>query len=467
MRRAPFLATTLLVLVPLTGCSGGDSTAGRPDDEGSSASAPGQDPGDAPVEEPAAPTLTIGDQSYVPPCSLLPPSDAARLLPLTNGAEVTERGRGASATDAELAERKDTVSGAVIETSCDYSIGDEDRTYAKLRVEQYPTESAATAQWRKVKKFGDGKLPPDLADNGGVFDALEQATVDIIRDGQKSFGGVRLRGMDRRILWQQGTQTYIATAGNLLLHFTRGRAYGLTADLTERDAGLAERVLTTALERAEELHGEDAEPAVGSTGQMGIAQAEDWPTFLDPCVLLDAEAVDTLFPGVELEELTSDSTPADPGSYLTMDSFAGRSVQNGCLREDVANRHTAELFVQYVAPGDQPKRVLDSYLSQRAYGDPRPTPDQVTTIRGALRPGGMSDVDASYVLVSTGGGWYFYAIVDRYVLELKAEQAKKTKKRRGDRSDLVPELDTVDSYTLKTAMDLVVANARSQLGTEE
>lgn len=466
MRRTPPLVTALLVLLPLTGCSG-DAPAGGADDETPSTSVPdGEDEedGEEPAEEVSAP-ITIGEQTYVPPCALLPPTEAARLLPLTNGAEVTERGRGASTTVRELADRKDTVSGAVIETSCDYSIGDEVRTFAKLRVEQYPTEAAATAQWRTVKKFGDGKLPPDLADNGGVFDALEQATLDIIKDGQKSFGGVRLRGMDRRILWQQGTQAYIATAGNLLVHFTRGRAYGLTADLTERDAGLAERVLTTALDRAEALRGEDAEPAVGSTGQ--IQQGEDWPTFLDPCALLDAEAVDTLFPGVVLEELTSDSTPAEPDSYLTMDSFAGRSVQNSCLREDVAKRHTADLFVQYVAPGDQPRRVLDSYLSQRAFGDPRPTPEQVRTIRGALRPGGMSDVDGSYVLVSTGGGWYFYAIWDRYVLELKAERAKKAKKRRGDRSDLVPELDTVDSYTLKTAMDVVVANARSQLGTTE
>jgi hypothetical protein len=46
MRRAPLLATTLLVLLPLTGCSGGDTTAGRPDDEAST-SAPGDGEGDA------------------------------------------------------------------------------------------------------------------------------------------------------------------------------------------------------------------------------------------------------------------------------------------------------------------------------------------------------------------------------------------------------------------------------------
>ena len=461
MRRTPLVVTALLVLLPLTGCSGGDTPAGQPDDEPSS-STTGEEDGKEPAEEVSAPEITIGEQPYVSPCALLPPTDAARLLPLTNGAEVTERGRGASTTKQELADRKDTVSGAVIETSCDYSIGDKVKTYAKLRVEQYPTEAAATAQWRQFKEYGDGKLPPDLRDNNGVFDDLEQATLDIIKGAQKNLGGVRLRGVDERILWQRGGSSYIATTGNLVVHFTRGRDYGLTTDLTERDARLAERVLTTALDRAEELRGEDAEPAAASTGQF--QQAEDWPTFLDPCALLDAEVVDTLFPGVELEELTSHSTPADPDAFLSLDSFAGRSVQNSCLREDLAGRHTAELLVQYVAPGDQPRRVLDSFLSQLAFQDPRPTPAEVRTIRGALRPGAMSDVDGSYVLASTGGGMYFYVIWDRYVLELEAKQAKK---RRGGKPEAIPELDTVDSYTLKTAMDAVVANARSQLGTTE
>ncbi len=33
--------------------------------------------------------------------------------------------------------------------------------------------------------------------------------------------------------------------------------------------------------------------------------------------------------------------------------------------------------------------------------------------------------------------------------------------------DGLPDIESVDSYTLKTAMEAVVANARSQLGTEE
>ncbi|KRF29412.1 hypothetical protein [Nocardioides sp. Soil805] len=461
MRRTPITALALLaVLTVLAGCSDGEAEKG---DAAPAAPSSATSTEEGATDEPAAaPAVMIGDQVYVPPCALLPTTEATRLLPLTRGAEVTERGRAASTTAKELAERKDTVGGAVVTTSCDYSIGDRAKTFAKLKVEQYPTEAAAAAEWRQFKKYGDGRLPKDLRDNNGVFDALEQATVDIIRDAQQSLGGVRLRGIDERILWQQGGSAYLATTGNLLVRFTRGRDYGLTDDLTERDAELAERVLTTALDRAEELRGEDAEPAAGSTGQF--SQAQDWPTFLDPCALLDGEAVDALFPGVELEELTSDSTPADPDSYLSLDSFAGRSVQNSCLREDDENRRTAELLVQYVAPGDQPRRVLDSYLSQLAFSDPRPTPDEVRTIRGALRPGGMFDVDGSYVLASTGGGMYFYVIWDRYVLELQAKQAKK---RRGGKPEPFPELETLDSYTLKTAMEAVVANARNTLGTED
>lgn len=459
MRRTPLLATVLLLL-PLAGCSGDDTPAGRAEPSSTASASTGDEAATGTAaEEQAAPALTIGDQPYVPPCALLPPDDAARLLPFTTGTEVTEHGRGASATEKEMRARGKTVGGAEIATSCDYDLGDPARTVVKLTVRQFPSEAAAAAQWRTYKEYGDGKLPEDLRDNGGVFDALEQATVDIIRDAQKNLGGVRLRGLDERILWQDGQDVYLATTGNLLLELTRGRNYGFTPALDEGDSRFAERVLTRALTRAEELRGAGAEPAVGSTGQ--VVQPEGWPTFLDPCALLDADAVDVLFAGAELEEVTSSSTDADPDSNLTMDSAAGRSVQNSCERNDRERRHTAELLVQYVAPGDRPKRVLDSYLSQLAFSDPRPTPEQVRTIRGALRPGGMYDVDASYVLASTGGGVYFYALWDDYVLELEATQARKGRQGKGS----LPELDSVDTYTLKTAMETVVAKARATLGT--
>jgi hypothetical protein len=457
MRHTPLLVA--LLLLPLTGCSESDAPAGSAEPASSSTSETTAEPEQ---EEPAPPAITIGDRAYVPPCALLPPAEATRLLPLRNGAEVTERGRAAPVTAAELADRKGTVAGTAITTSCDYSIGDADKTVAKLQVLQFPTEKAAVTTWRRDRKYGTGALPPDLRDNNGAYDALEQATVDLIKGAQESLGGVRLRGVDERILWQQGERAFIATTGNLLLGFTRGKSYGLTDDLGERDARLADRVLTTALDRAQALQGEDAEPAVASTGQ--IAQADDWPRFLDPCALLDTEAMDLLFPGVALEEVTSDSTPADPDSYLTLDSFAGRSVQNSCARESVDGRRNAELLVQYVAPGDRPKQVLDSYLSQLAFSDPRPSPEQVRTIRGALRDGGMFDVDSSYVLASTGGGMYFYAIWDRYVVQLEAKQAKQ---RRGRKPEPFPELEPLDSYTLMTAMDVVMAHAREDAGVEE
>ena len=99
-----------------------------------------------------------------------------------------------------------------------------------------------------------------------------------------------------------------------------------------------------------------------------------------------------------------------------------------------------------------------------AFQAPRPSADQVRTIRSALRQGGMYDVDASYVLPSAGGGLYFYVLWDRYVLQLQAEQAKK---RRGARSETFPALESVDSFTLKTAMEAVFANTRSALGTAD
>ncbi len=204
MRRTPLLATALLVLLPLTGCSGDASPAGRPDDEPSSTAAPGEDPGDAPVEEPAAPAVTVGEHPYVWPCRLLTPDDATELLPLTDEADFAERGRALSVGEDEMAQMKGTVSGQRISSSCTYAFGDEAGTQASLSVDQYRTEKQAATQWRTVKMFGDGNLPPNV-DAGSPFAEFVQALRDIIEQGQESIGGVRLPGVDDRILWRVGT----------------------------------------------------------------------------------------------------------------------------------------------------------------------------------------------------------------------------------------------------------------------
>ena len=91
-----------------------------------------------------------------------------------------------------------------------------------------------------------------------------------------------------------------------------------------------------------------------------------------------------------------------------------------------------------------------------------PGPGRVRAIHAGLQAGGLYDVDASYVLVTQQGDAHYFALLDRYVIELEAGQVVE---RRG--RDRLPESESLDSYTLKTAMDVVVANARSQLGTEE
>ena len=97
--------------------------------------------------------------------------------------------------------------------------------------------------------------------------------------------------------------------------------------------------------------------------------------------------------------------------------------------------------------------MLDSHLSNLVYGDATARPGRVRTIRAALQSGGLYDVDASYLLVTQQGDAYYFALVDRYVIELQARQVAKGKARGG-----LPDFESVDTYTLKTGMEVVVEN---------
>lgn len=455
MRRPTIPALVLLVAVTgLAGCSddggaGGDADPGAGSSAGASAGSPdpagnGDTAGTGEGTGAAAP-ITVGEHPYVSPCRLLNPTDAAELFPLSEEADFTERGRALSPGKAEMAQMRGTVSGQRVTSSCTFDFSDPASTQVTLAVDQYRTEEQAADQWRDIKKFGDGKLPP-RSEDGSPFNEAEQALVDIIKDGQKSIGGVRLPGLDRRILWRVGTNEFVATTGNLFLTFTRKRDSGFTDDLGEKDARLAERVLTRAMDRT-------GDPGLGVPAEPWFVQDDDWPTFLDPCSLLDDDAVDVLFPGVPLEEVSVSSVDAEPDVNLVSDSPAGRSHDTSCDRADRDREHKAELGVQYVAPEDEPEAVLDSHLSNLVFNDPAIRPARVRTIRAGLRSGGLYDVDASYLLVTQDGDAYYYAVLDRYVIELQARQAAKAKDKGG-----FPDFESVDTFTLKTGMEAVVAN---------
>lgn len=386
------------------------------------------------------------------PCRLLTPDEATDLLPLTDEADFSESGRALSAGEDEMARMKGTVSGQRISSSCTYALGDPAATQASLSVDQYRTERQAATEWRTVKMFGDGNLPPDVG-AGSPFSEFAQALRDIIEQGQESVGGVRLPGIDDRILWRVGTNSFIATTGSVVLTFSRKRDSGITDDLTQRDAELAETVLTRALDRV-------GDPDLGTPTDPWFVQDDDWPTFLAPCSLLDAEAVELLFPGVPLEEVSLRSVDAVPDVNLASDSPAGRSHDSSCERSAVDRDHTAEVRLQYVAPGDDPEEVLDSHLSNLFFSDPAIRPGRVSTIRAGLQAGGLYDVDASYLLVTQQGETHYFALEDRYLIELEARQAVKGKGG-------VPDLESVDAYTLKTGMEVVVANVLEAVGSSD
>lgn len=447
MRRTTITAAALLAVTALVGCS----TGGPAEEETDPAS-----PTVSATTDEAAAAVTVGDHPYVWPCRLLTPADATELFPLTEEADFSEIGRALSASEDEMAEMKGTVSGQRVSSSCTYDFGDEAGTQASLRIDQYRTEKQAADQWRTIKMFGDGDLPPGVGD-ASPFSEFVKAMRDIIRQGKKSIGGVRLPGLDDRILWRVGTDEYVATTGSVFVTFSRDRDSGFTADLTKRDALLAERVLTRALDR------------VGGSGtdqptDPWFVQDEDWPTFLAPCTLLDDGAVETLFPGVPLEEVSLSSVDAAPDVNLRSDSPAGRSHDTHCDRTDIDSQHVAELGVQHVAPQDDPEEVLFSHLANLVFDDPTPSPAQVRRIRSGLQAGGLYDVDASYLLPTQEGHTYYYAIADRYVLELEARHVE-GRGRRG-RSALTG-LASVDTYTLKTGMEAVVANLLEAVGSSD
>ena len=388
MRRTTLTAAALLAVTGLVGCStggpAGEETA--PDSPTGSATTEAPDAGGASSTEAGsevAAAVTVGEHPYVWPCRLLTPTDAVDLFPLTEEADFSELGRGLSVGEAEMAEMKGTASGQRISSSCTYDFGDPAGTQATLAIDQFRTEEQAAAQWSTSKEFGDGKLPPRSAD-GSPFSEAEQAMVDIIKDGQQSLGGVRLPGLDDRILWRVGTNQFVATTGSMLLTFTRKRDSGFTDDLGEKDVKLAERApggavarqLVRALRRRQRPHGRGP-----------------------------------------------------------------RAV---------------------VAPEDEPEEVLDSHLSNLVFSDPTVRPGRVRTIRAGLAAGGLYDVDASYLLVTQQGDAHYFALLDRYVIELEARQvATGRKKSPGG----LPDFESVDTYTLKTGMEVVVENALATLGS--
>ena len=391
-------------------------------------------------DETAAPIM-VGDFPHRPACQLFPPADAVEVLRLAGEAEFDQEALTESMSEEDGPD-PDAVETAFAITSCSYDLGDAANTSVRFTVKEYADERSARSEWTSIKRFGEGRLPPGLTDGDATFDELDAALQALLEDAQQSIGGVRIPGVDPRILWRTGSTEFVATAGNVFLTFDRGRNFGFTTTLTKRDAALAERVLLRAIE-----HAADTETPTTPVPPL-FEQAADWPPFLDPCALLDAEAAEALL-GRRPELVRTSSVDIEPDVNLRADSAAGRSTENSCVRETKNLSGTAELLVQYVAPEDTAEDVLDSYLGNLGFQDPTPSRRQVAQIRAAMSALGLADLDASYLLRLTGGqdGFRVYLVLDRYLLELTASLRKG---KYGSRP--------VDSTAMRDATELVAAN---------
>ena len=444
-RPSPPVATLLALCVALSACSssggsdgpeGTDSPSGSADASGTTPTEPAED-----GDEVAATDVMVGDQRHRPACWLFTPADAVEMLPTTDETSFTQDGL-ATSVPAEGGTGRRADEDPLARTSCSYSLGDADATTVRLGVDEFADERSARSRWTTLRRFGERRLPPGLTDGAGSFDELDAALQAILDDAQESVGGVQVPGVDRRILWRTGTTEFVATAGNLFLTFDRGANFGLTPTLTKRDAALAERVLVRAIDHA-------ADPETPTTPVPPLFEPdEDWPPFLDPCSLFDAEAAEALL-GRRPERFRTSSVDIGPDVNLRADSAAGRSAENGCVREAEDLSITAELFVQYVAPQDTAEDVLDSHLGNFAFEDPTPSRGQVHQIRAAMSAAGVADVDASYLLRLGGGqeGYRVYLLLDRYLLELTGSLRRGTYGSR-----------PVDTSALRDATELVAAN---------
>ena len=413
-RSSPLLATLLALCVVLGACSSSSDAPDGP--EGTDSPSGSTDAsGTATPTEPAAAgdeAIMVGDFRHRPACRLLTPEDAIELLPLTGEADFAQDQLAGSPSEEDFPD-PDAVEPALAITSCAYQLGDASNTRARLEVKEYVDDKTARSEWTTIKRFGERRLPPRLTGGPTTFQELDAALQAILEDARESVGGVRVPGIDPRILWRTGSTEFVATAGNLFLTFDRAENFGFTPKLTKKDAALAERVLLRAIEHA----ADDELPTTSLPPFFG--QDEDWPSFLDPCSLLDANGAETLLGG-RPETVSTSSIDLEPDVNLGADSAAGRSLDNSCEWQLEGRRGTAALNVQYVAPDDTAEDVLDSYLGNFLFRDPTPSRRQVDQIRGSMTPGGLSDVDVSYVLVLSGERSSFrsYLLLDRYVLEL-------------------------------------------------
>ncbi|RYB91460.1 hypothetical protein EUA06_09040 [Nocardioides glacieisoli] len=442
-RSSPLLATLLALCVVLGACSSSSDAPDGPERTDSTSRSTDASGTATPTEPEAAgeEAIMVGDFRHRPACRLLTPEDAIELLPLTGEADFAQDQLAGSPSEEDFPD-PDAVEPALAITSCAYQLGDASNTRARLEVKEYVDEKTARSEWTTIKRFGERRLPPRLTGGPTTFQELDAALQAILEDARESVGGVRVPGIDPRILWRTGSTEFVATAGNLFLTFDRAENFGFTPKLTKKDAALAERVLLRAIEHAadDELPTTPLPPF--------FEQDEDWPAFLDPCSLLDADGAETLL-GARPETVSTSSIDLEPDVNLGADSAAGRSLDNSCEWRTEDRRGTAELHVQYVAPDDTAEDVLDSYLGNFLFEDPTPSRRQVDRIRDSMTPGGLSDVDVSYVLVLSGETSSFrsYLLLDRYVLELTGSLRQG---RYGSRS--------VDTASLREAGQLVAAN---------
>jgi len=437
MPRPPSLLATLVALcVALSACSSGSD---EPDgSEGTTSPSASTDASGATPAAPDEEAVMVGDHPHRPACRLFTPTDAVEVLRLAGEAEFDQQVLAESVTEEDGPD-PDQVDTSLATTSCTYQLGDAADTTVRLDVKEYADDKQARAEWATIRRFGEERLPPRLTGGPTTFQELDSALRAILEDARQSVGGIRVPGFDDRILWRTGSTEFVATAGNLFLTFDRAENFGFTPDLSKRDVALAEQVLLRAIERA----ADEATPSTPLAPVFG--QDEDWPPFLDPCTLLDADGAEVLLGG-RPETLSTSSVDVDPAVNLVADSAAGRSHDNSCEWQLADRRGTADLNVQYVAPQDTAEEVLDSYLGNLAFGDPTPSRGQVDRIRAAMGPGNLSDVDASYVFVVGGerSSFSYYLLLDRYVLELTGSLRKG---RYGSRS--------VDTASLRDAGQLV------------
>lgn len=422
MRITTPLTGLALGLLLLTGCGGNDTA--EPPPKSSGAGSPSTETSADKGPEP----VLLGSQRYTSPCRLLPTEELISIYGATGPyASVDQEIIEDSVPAAEMREINRSV-GSAVDSKCLYRFDNRAETTVTLEVDQYSSPGRALRAWKRTKRLGTGIESKQLAGQPDFEWLLE-----MVRENEASMGGVPVRGLDPTVLFVAGKTNFVGVRRNLVVTLTRGDYAGRAFMPKQVKGTLA---ATRRAFRAVYAHIDEPE-LDQSPAPARWDQPDRWPTFLEPCEILDAETATIATTRAEIKKVEVSSTPRDPDTRIQRnDTPGGRSVSNTCNRMTSLQRsrtrtdyfHT-DLELIYLAPGDKEEDLLESWLVRRNVKEEARAKVGLPQLVQAkvVRATEVEGADQAYVFEYKRSGLHYSYILVRtgpYVFKLDATASK-------------------------------------------